>query len=127
MRHFATQLHMQVLWIYYDPDQLHYAALLTATAVDKVATSDLQKRILQGLKEDARQSKLRARQVRACMHLPKGMHAPCQQPAHVASEGDTAGEEQDEAAQSGPPLHQGIDADGVVRDLEAYLQGPRAW
>jgi hypothetical protein len=114
---------MQVLWILYHPNHLHYVSLLPATGIDKLATSDLQKSILQGLKEDAKRAKLRVRQVPSCISLPKRMHAMSQPPAQVEVEGDTEGEDEEEDEHTRPQLHQGIDADGVVRDLEAYLQG----
>jgi hypothetical protein len=114
---------MQVLWILYHPNRLHYVSLLPATGIDKLATSNLQKSILQGLKDDAKHSKLRVGQVPSCIHLFKRMHETSQPSAHVAAEGDTEGEDEGKDAHARPQLHQGIDADGVVRDLEAYLQG----
>jgi hypothetical protein len=115
--------HMKVLWILYHLNRLHYVTLLPATGIDKLDTSNLQKSTLQGLKDHAKHSKLRVRQVPSCMNLSKRVHETSQSPAHAAHEGDTEGEDEEEDVHTRPQLHAGIDADGVVRDLEAYLQG----
>jgi hypothetical protein len=106
---------VQVIWILYDPVRAHYDALVSGMEVDKVALLELQKSILIGVKKDAKNAKVRARQLR-----PINPSRVAQQPAEDAR----VTEAEDEAdMESGAQLHQGIDADGVVRDMTAYLEG----
>jgi hypothetical protein len=110
----AAQRHMQVIWLLYHPSHQHYDALIPISGVDKVAVLDLQKSILEAAKQEARLIKLRAREVRAHINLPRHSQAP-------AAVGDTEDEDADAAAAQ--QLHQGLDDDGVTRELAAYLEG----
>jgi hypothetical protein len=75
----------------------------------------LQKGILHAVKEEARGAKLRARQLRP-VTLPSRPGPPAEGAGMLGSEdeGDSDTREQ---------FHQGIDGDGIVRDLPAYLEG----
>jgi hypothetical protein len=106
---------VQVIWILYNPYGAHYDALVPATEVDKLAMLDLQKSILKGVKQEAKDSKVRARQVRY-VHPPRHAQTPADDAAFTEAEEEG---NMDSPAQ----LHQGLDADGIVRDLAAYLEG----
>jgi hypothetical protein len=106
---------VQVIWILYDPVRAHYDALVPGMEVDKVALLDVQKAILTGVKKDAKNAKVRARQLRP-INPSKVSRPPVEDACFTEAE--------DEAdMDSGAQLHQGIDADGVVRDMTAYLEG----
>jgi hypothetical protein len=106
---------VQVVWILYNPARAHYDALLPASDVDKLAVIDLQKGILHAVKEAARGAKRRARQLRP-VTLPSRPDPP-------AEGADMLGSEDEGDANTREQFHQGIDADGIVRDLPAYLEG----
>jgi hypothetical protein len=55
---------MQVIWILYNPHRAHYDALVPAPGVDRMALLDLQKSVLSAVKQEARDSKQKARQLR---------------------------------------------------------------
>jgi hypothetical protein len=102
---------MQVIWILYD-GRGHYDALLPSENVDKVAVAALQKAVLKAAKDEAKAAKLRARRIRPAMHLQRNE-------ARVQNDEDSTDIEVQE-------LCQGLDSDGVVRDLAAYLEGASA-
>jgi hypothetical protein len=106
---------VQVVWILYNVAGAHYDALLPASNIDKLAVLTLQKGILQAVRQEAREAKVRARQLRP-MTLPPRSGPPAEGADMLATEdeGDADAREQ---------YHQGIDADGIVRDLAAYLEG----
>jgi hypothetical protein len=107
---------VQVIWILYNPYGAHYDALVPATEVDKVALLDLQKSILRGVKQEAKESKVRARQLRY-VNPPRHSQTPADD-ADVSGADDEGEGDMDSPAQ----LHQGLDSDGIVRDLTAYLE-----
>jgi hypothetical protein len=106
---------VQVIWVLYNPYRAHYDALVPATEVDKLAMLALQKSILKGVKQEAKDSKVRARQVRY-VNSPRHSQTPADDAAFTAAEDE---DDMDSPAQ----LHQDLDADGIVRNLTAYLEG----
>jgi hypothetical protein len=106
---------MQVIWILYDPVHAHYDALVPGMDVDKVALLDIQQSILTAVKKEAKNSKVRARQLRSVN--------PPRPPQPPAQDEDLTEAEEDADMNSGAQLHQGIDGDGIVRDMTAYLEG----
>jgi hypothetical protein len=78
-----------------------------------VAVLDQQKNILHAAKHEAKEAKLRARQLRT-LTLPKCTGRPAEELSGTEDEGDGS---------VGAQFHQGIDAEGVVRDLAACLEG----
>jgi hypothetical protein len=106
---------VQVIWILHDPVCAHYDALVPGMEVDKVALLDVLKSTLIGVKKDAKNAKVRARQLR-----PINPSRVSQPPAEDASFTEA---EHEADMDSGAQLHQGIDADGVVRDMTAYIEG----
>jgi hypothetical protein len=106
---------MQVIWILYNPHRAHYDALVPATEVDRMVLLDLQKSDLSAVKQDAKDSKQKARQLRY-VNPPRRDEPPAQ-------DATVTGAEDEGDQDSGAQLHQGLDADGIVRDFAAYLQG----
>jgi hypothetical protein len=106
---------MQVLWVLYNPAREHYDALIPTTEVDMVEVTDLQKKILNAAKDEARQAQLWARQLRT-VTLTK-------RPGPPAEAAGVSGSEDEGDAGALTQSHQGLDYDGIVRDLAAYLAG----
>jgi hypothetical protein len=84
---------MQVISILHDPVYAHYDALVQGMDVDKVALLDIQQSILTAVKKDAKNSKVRARQLRSV--------SPSRQPQPPAQDVDFTEAEEDTDTNSG--------------------------